>query len=206
MMTGLREHGVDKSFDPEPNEFVGQLLTALRERLPAVDLGRLLEVYPTVEAAADRMMEAVPNVFVSEPLLGPCYTTAALARWRGVSRQAIHRLQKTGRLFAVKHRGVLVFPSCQFDPWARVRPAFLQILADLDLRELAPGDIAVRLQTADSVTGLSPAAILAGAERDMSQRDRTIAGFVPTVVSAPLGTGGDIGGTEPTAILYLGDE
>jgi hypothetical protein len=61
--------------------------------------------------------------------VGTAYSTAALAQWKQISRQAVFAQHKAGRVFAAKHLGKLVFPSCQFDSVGNQLPRFRELLA-----------------------------------------------------------------------------
>jgi len=138
-----------------------ELVSALTERIAAVDLTRALELYPDVEALADRMIDSLPDQFVSEPLIGPCYSTSALAKWKRVSRQAITHQRKVGTLFAVAHKGNYLYPSSQFDHRGRQMAAFREVWTRFSATGGDPLAFAVWLQTPDPDTGVAPAAKLA---------------------------------------------
>lgn len=65
--------------------------------------------------------------------IGPVYTTAALARWKGISRQALHNAQRQRRVLAFKTAdGAWLYPAYQFGPRGEYLPDLPTVLALLD--------------------------------------------------------------------------
>jgi len=151
----------------ESNDPKLALAFALAERIATIDLTRAAEIYPSAEALADRMIEALPDEYIDEPLLGPCFSTAALARWKQITRQAVTRQREIGTLFAVEHKGKFHFPTTQFDRRGRQTAAFRTLWTQFKATGGDPLAFAVWLQTPDPETGTAPAVALskAGAER-----------------------------------------
>jgi hypothetical protein len=136
------------------NEFAR--LAAVRN--PAFGANRL----NTPQTAAAALVETLPDLFISEPLLGHCYSTVALARWRGVTRQGIVRQHKVGALFAVMHKGRLAYPACQFDRYGRRSKEFDELFARVEGGERDPLEFAIWLHQPDVITGVAPATMLEG--------------------------------------------
>lgn len=74
-------------------------------------------------------------------LLGadPLDTTAA-GLLLGVTRQALHKAVRAGRLFGVPGRGTMWFPAWQFTPDRRVRPVVREVLAAFAAGSEGPAD------------------------------------------------------------------
>ncbi|HWT49466.1 MAG TPA: hypothetical protein VN255_13115 [Mycobacterium sp.] len=73
------------------------------------------EAFGDPEAIADAMVAALPLGHVFDELSGPFYDTSGLARWLGMSRQALH--QKSARhaiLACPLADGGVVYPVWQF--------------------------------------------------------------------------------------------
>jgi hypothetical protein len=138
------------------------LRALLERRLATVDLTRAMRLYPTPEALAARMIDSLPDQFMAEPLLGPCYSTAALARWRRLTRQAVTRQREVGTLFAIEHKARFYFPSVQFDARGRQTGAFRELWAQFQATGGSPLAFGVWLQTSDPEEKVTPASRLAG--------------------------------------------
>jgi hypothetical protein len=161
------------------------LAAALGERLTRIDFNRAKESYSTPEALAARMLEAVPDVVVSAPPIGPCYSSSALARWKQVSRQAIDQQRRSGRLFGVLVGRRMLYPSAQFDNHGRQSRAFAEMYADAGDRE--PIEFAIWMATPDSATALRPSDTLRLAPDTRTPHERLLEGFDPTIVQPPYG-------------------
>lgn len=104
-----------------------RLLAALEDligerRRVLADQGRRLEL-GDVQALAERMLAALPNVHPLDAPLGPFYDTAGLVAWLGVSRQALFDRVQRGTILACRTAdGHLVYPSLQFGRDGTVRP------------------------------------------------------------------------------------
>jgi hypothetical protein len=169
------------------------LAAALGERLTRIDFNRAKESYSTPEALAARMLEAVPDVVVSAPPIGPCYSSSALARWKQVSRQAIDQQRRSGRLFGVLVGGRMLYPSAQFDNHGRQSRAFVDLYADAGGSD--PVDFAVWMETPDPVTGVRPSDTLRRAPDTRTSHERLLDRFVPTIVDPPYGAAATQPGT-----------
>jgi hypothetical protein len=146
-----------------------QFLWALAESLLNVDVDYLLTSHDSIQAIADRMIASLPTVFLDP--VGPCHTTARLATWQGVSRQAIFRGHRTGRLFGLKHKGALVYPDIQFGPTGRPLPAVHELLATATAPLTDAVQVAAWLRTPGGESGSTPLEILE-ASRNSDAADR----------------------------------
>jgi len=174
----------------ERHEAIGELLDVLVEELAAMDLTRAVQCYPSADLLADRMISSLPDVLVAEPPIGPCYSPRALARWKGISRQAIAKQRSRGKLFAVTVDGSTIFPAIQFDSRGRPLPAFRE-LWDASASDYAdPLAFAVWMHTPDPRTGKSPASVLRSAPDTRSDTQRKMEAFEPTIVQPPTGLSG----------------
>jgi hypothetical protein len=145
----------------QPQGFESELTAALERSIATLDPTRAFELYPDVEDLAARMIDSLPDQFIAEPLLGPCYSTAALARWRRLSRQAVTHQREVGTLFAVEHKSRFCFPSAQFDPRGRPTEAFQELWMKFRATGGSPLAFAVWLQTLDPEEKTTPASRLA---------------------------------------------
>jgi hypothetical protein len=164
------------------------LSTLLETRLADIDLTRAAQEFPTPEALATRMLEAVPDAIITEPPIGPCYSSPSLARWEQVSRQAISQQRQAGKLFGVKVGGSYYFPSVQFDRHGRQRTAFT--VARTTFEEVGGSELefAIWLQTTDPEAGVTPAAEIDNAPDQRTAEERLVDGFRPTIVEPPVGS------------------
>jgi hypothetical protein len=106
-----------------------QFLWALAESLDTIEIEYLVTTHDTIQAITDRMVASIPTVFLDLPI-GPCHTTARLATWQGVSRQAIFQSHRAGHLLGFKHDGgLLVYPDLQFGATGRPLHAVRELLA-----------------------------------------------------------------------------
>ncbi len=90
------------------------------------------EVFGDPEAIADAMVAALPLGHHFDEISGPFYDTAGLARWLGISRQAVH--QKSTRLALLAcplADGGVVYPVWQFLDNGATIPALGAVLATL---------------------------------------------------------------------------
>jgi len=69
--------------------------------------------------------------------------TTAAGLLLGVSRQALHKAVRAGRLFGVPGRGTTWFPAWQFTPDRTVRPVVREVLAAFAARDVAADPWAV---------------------------------------------------------------
>ncbi len=77
---------------------------------------------------AGRMIAAVPALQLHpfDQAAGPFYDTAGLQAWLGISRQAIDKRVRAGKLIAAQlDGGTRVYPAWQFTADAHVHPALL---------------------------------------------------------------------------------
>jgi len=111
------------------------VLAAFVDALTGVDEGRVVkdleglspgEVTDLGRDAA----EAVTGAVRGRDLLGADrLDTAGAGLLLGVSRQALHKAVRAGRLLGVPGRGTTSFPAWQFTPDRRVRPVVREVLA-----------------------------------------------------------------------------
>jgi len=161
---------------------------ALALVIGGVDIERSLELYGTVEGVAARMLTAIPDRLITQPDIGLCYSTAALARWKQISRQAVVAQYRSGKVFGLMHGRKLVFPSIQFDSRGRMRRVFADEFLRPGAEQLSVKDFATLLHTADDNTGLSPAMRISESVDVRSALERALDGFVPTIVQPPFGS------------------
>ena len=176
-----------------------EILRLLTETISAIDLTRAMVEYPKPEDLASRMLESLPDAIITEPLIGPCYSTAALARWRKLTRQAITHQRKVGTLFAVEHKSLFYFPSAQFDRRGRQLSAFRDVWSDFQKTGGTPLEFAVWLQTLDPETGATPASVIASAPDLRTTEQRLIDDFEPVIIQPPSGTTGGRSGRPSSA-------
>jgi hypothetical protein len=139
--------------------------------LADVDVERLLASHGGVEATGRWMIASLPTVFITDPPVGPCFTTAGLAKWRQVSRQAIFQGRRAGRLLGFKHDGVLVYPDVQFGPDGKPLPAVRELLATAPMPLTDAAAVAEWLRTPIDGSGNTPVEILE-ASRAADAEDR----------------------------------
>lgn len=123
----------DRGGDPAPsesNEFVQAVLREVDRRLAEVFRGgsAWVEQMGGEEKVVSRMLAAIPTVTIEGFPHGPLYTTAGLAQWRGVSRQAIHQARRAGRIVGVKHGNRVLYPWFQFGRRGEMLPGLREIL------------------------------------------------------------------------------
>jgi len=164
---------------------VGALLQLVADRLATTDLTRASQFYPDPNDLADRMLASLPDKIITEPLIGPCYSTTALARWKRLTRQAVNHQRTVGTLFAVEHKGSFYFPAVQFDNRGRQTAAFRELWDTFTATGGEPLAFAVWLQTPDPATGLSPARVLRDAPDVRTDEQRTMDDFEPTIIRPP---------------------
>jgi hypothetical protein len=134
-----------------------ELVAALLPAIARMDLPRAVERHGSIEGVADKMISAVPDRYISDPPVGAVYSTAALARWKQITRQAVFAQYRAGRLFAAIHDGKLVFPSCQFDAVGNQLPRFRELLGAAPNQAMDLAGFATWIHTADERTGRNPA-------------------------------------------------
>jgi hypothetical protein len=166
-------------------EMAAALGDAIVARVGGVDFARVAGIYPTREALAARMLEALPDIVVSDPPIGPCYSSSALVRWKQLSRQAIDQQRRSGRLFGVLVGRRMFYPSAQFDNHGRQSRAFAKMYTDAGGGD--PIEFAVWMETPDPVTGERPSDTLRLAPDTRTPHERLLDGFVPTIVEPPNG-------------------
>jgi hypothetical protein len=125
------------------------------------------------------MLDAIPteHPFVG---LGPCYDTAGLIRWRGITRQALHQKVRAHQLLACETGdGQRVYPAWQFAPDGRIVPGLTAVLRIL-LAATDPWTAAIWLTTASDRlggrsaidvlrSGYDPEPVLAAAREDATR-------------------------------------
>ncbi|WIE81334.1 hypothetical protein [Curtobacterium sp. MCSS17_016] len=78
--------------------------------------------------------------------VGPVFTAAGLAEWKDVSKEALRKAQKAGRLLGFKSRdGVLLYPQFQFNEYGDYLPHLKDVLAVIDPHRVDDGSSAVWL-------------------------------------------------------------
>jgi hypothetical protein len=171
----LKEHG-DEMSEVRTEQTAGwaaELIAALMPAVARMDLARAVQLEGSMEGVADRMLSAIPDLYIPDPPVGAAYSTAALAQWKQISRQAVFAQRKAGRVFAAKHLGKLVFPSCQFDSVGDQLPRFRELLAAAKLETANLADFAEWLVTPDVGLGRTPADEL-GASADSGALHRPL--------------------------------
>lgn len=100
--------------------------------------------------------------------VGPVFTAAGLAEWKGVSKEALRKAQKAGRVLGFKSRdGVLLYPQFQFNEYGDYLPALKDVLAIIDPQRLDDGSSAVWLnRTYPSLDGRTAAQALHDGDTD----------------------------------------
>ncbi len=127
-----------------------RLTEGVRQRLGHIDPSEAERIDPAWFASA--MLDAIPT---EHPFtgLGPFYDTAGLARWLGVSRQALHQKAKARQVLAcVTGDGQRVYPAWQFTPDARTLAGLTPVLRVL-LSATDPWTAAIWLTTPDDRLG-----------------------------------------------------
>lgn len=158
---------------------------ALVSALQTVDIVRSVEVFGSVEAIASRMLSSLPDLVISEPLIGACYSTKALADRKQVSRQAIVGQRQRGRIVGLLHDGRLVYPALQFDHYGQMRPAFEALLEGIDLVRISPAEFAEWLHRADPETGRTPSEVMAEKKSTPTSRNNIPRRSDLTIIQPP---------------------
>jgi hypothetical protein len=158
---------------------------ALVSALATVDLVLNLEALGSVEAIASRMLSSLPDVVISEPRIGACYTTKALADWKQVSRQAIVAQRQRGRIIGLLHAGHRVYPAVQFDHYGKMRPAFEALLEGVDRIQMSPADFSDWLHRPQPETGQTPSEQLAQNSNSLSSRGQIPRRSNLTIIQPP---------------------
>ncbi|WP_066039290.1 hypothetical protein [Herbiconiux solani] len=110
---------------PLEAEVIALLLPRLRARLGH-------GVAESAETIAERMIATIPVVDRWQDLIGPFYTATDVAAWRGVTRQQVHKLRKTGALLGPQTTdGRVVFPAWQFGLHGEGLPRLREVKAAL---------------------------------------------------------------------------
>jgi len=159
------------------------LAAALLERLANTDLDHAMQIYPSPEALAARMLDTLPDTLVTDPLVGPAYSAPALARWKQLTRQAVDQQRRAGRLFAVMVDRRWLYPAVQFDNYGRQSASFRAVLEQH--RNEDPVEVAIWLETPDQESGIAPKAAIRRAEGDRTAAERFFDSFVPTIIQPP---------------------
>jgi hypothetical protein len=165
-----------------------ELVAALLPAIARMDLARAVELHGSVVGVADRMISTIPDLAIADPPVGAAYSTAALARWKQISRQGVFAQYRAGRLFAVLHLGKLVFPSCQFDSIGDQLPRFGELLSEAseDVTDLA--GFASWLHTARPRSGTTPSEELRASARRGATRSTLPTRSELTVIQPPART------------------
>ncbi len=121
-----------------------RLAAGVHQRLANLPAEQAAQVDPDWVAAA--MLDAIPT---QHPFaaLGPFYDTAALVRWLGITRQALHQKVKGRQVLAcTTGDGQRVYPAWQFSPDGRPLSGLAEVL-DILLRATDPWTAAIWLTT-----------------------------------------------------------
>ena len=110
-----------------------------------VRLADVAKVYPSVDTSvddwlaklADAVAARVASMFATKSeadgLVGPFYRAADLAKWRGVTRQAISKQARQRRLLVLKSAsGTVLYPAWQFNEKAEPPPHLADVLKMID--------------------------------------------------------------------------
>ncbi|MCI4656918.1 hypothetical protein [Cryobacterium zhongshanensis] len=111
-------------------DYQAELLTEIAKRLP----DRLeASVAGNARTVAERMVATVPGTSIWQEKIGPFYEAPAIAKWKGVSRQHVHKLRNQGVLLAVQTADAktLLFPAWQFGPGGEPLPHLRQVIEAL---------------------------------------------------------------------------
>jgi len=160
---------------------------ALVSALQTVDIVTSLEVFGSAEAIASRMLMSLPDLVISEPPIGPCYTTRALAEWKQVSRQAVGAQRRRGAIVGLHHAGRLIYPALQFDHRGQMQPALEALLDGIDRVHLSSAEFADWLHRTNSETGRTPSEQLAENLNSPSSRGQVPRRSDLTVIQPPTG-------------------
>jgi hypothetical protein len=134
---------------------------ALAAVLPSVDMLRSLELYGSLEGMAARMLESLPDLVISDPPIGACYSTKALATWTQVSRQTIVERRNRGQIFGLIYKGRLIYPAVQFDRRGQMRSQFRALMDETSGPRMSPREYTDWMHRPDPATRVTPAQALA---------------------------------------------
>jgi len=164
-----------------PSEFVEAIVRAVDRLLDERFHGDYswVERMGGPEKVAARMTEAVPTVWIEGFPYGGFYTSSGLAKWKGVSRQAVHQWDKRGRVISVKRGNRLLYPAFQFSGRGEPLPDMQEVILLLLARDLSDwGVIEWLARPSVELGGDSPAhRLLTGKVQqvlDWAQRDPSI--------------------------------
>jgi len=180
----------DDSGQPETAAIRPWMEEALVSALQTVDIARSLAVFGSAEAIASRMLSSLPDLSISDPHLGACFSTKALAGWKQVSRQAIVAQRQRGRIVGLRHEGRLVYPAMQFDHYGQMRPAFDALLEGVDRVRISPADFAQWLHSPHPETGQTPSEQLAQNSEPPSSRGQIPRRSDVTIIQPPAAEDG----------------
>lgn len=106
------------------------ILADIGRRLAAVP-DELLDAVTDPAVVGERMMDAIPQgPGVFGRLIGPVYSTRALTAMWGITRAAVSKRVRDGRLLALKVEGENLFPLFQFDG-TRIRGDVIDLVNQL---------------------------------------------------------------------------
>ena len=110
-----------------------------------VRLADVAKVYPSVDTSVDDWLAKLADVVAArvasmfatkieaDGLVGPFYRAADLAKWRGVTRQAISKQARQRRLLVLKSAsGTVLYPAWQFNDKAEPPPHLAEVLKLID--------------------------------------------------------------------------
>lgn len=148
-----------RAYEKDLTEALLTRLSGVFERLAAFDKDP--ESLGEVSVIADRMVASIPQSNSLNLELGPFYTTSALTKWLGVTRQYVFELTKQKRILALttadRHR---VYPAFQFGIRGATLPGLPKAITALS-PIVEPRTIGMWLVTGQpELDGLTPAAWL----------------------------------------------
>lgn len=117
------------------------------------------EAFGDPEAIADAMVAALPLGHPFDEAAGPFYDTAGLARWLGISRQAVHqRAARHAILGCPLADDAAVYPTWQFLDNGATLPGLAEVVAVLADGDSDPWMAALWLRAPnDALDGATPA-------------------------------------------------
>jgi len=121
-------------FERRVMRVLGPKLRELLQRASAANIN-LEDLFGAPEQVAEKMAASLPTSHNFDDISGPFYDTAGLAKWLGISRQAVHQKVAKHTLLAcpLADGGGNVYPDWQFLPNGATIPALadvLRVLAD----------------------------------------------------------------------------
>lgn len=123
-----------------------RLAMLLLEQVAGGDFDDVLEQVSPEQLAARFEVAAGHGAHAAAQAVGPVFTAAGLAQWKGVSKEALRKAQKAGRLLGFKSAdGVLLYPQFQLNEYGEYLPHLKEVLAVIDPNRVDDGGSAVWL-------------------------------------------------------------